>query len=114
MQFRRSRLTLLREMEGLTKEEFSQRCGVTRRTVTDWESGKVEHPPAATIAEVFDIPVQFFYGEDLEEIPVSAVSFRALSSMTARHSKRVLASATLTIQLSGWIDDRYRTPDVDL
>lgn len=113
-EFNRNRLRLARERRGLTKEALAKLCGVTRRAVTDWESGKVESPPVARIAESLEFPESFFFGEDLEEVPVEAVSFRALSSMTSRQVGRVLSHASMLRAFSSWIDIRYATPDPDV
>jgi Zn-dependent peptidase ImmA (M78 family) len=42
------------------------------------------------------------------------VSFRALSSMTAMQTHRVLAAASLAVEFSRWIDERYGTPETSL
>ncbi|UWZ35748.1 XRE family transcriptional regulator [Dactylosporangium roseum] len=112
--FNPHRLRLARERRGLTKESLGQLCGVSRRAVTDWESGNVESPPVGRIADVLNFPASFFYGEDIDEVGEGAVSFRALSSMTPRQVRRVLTHASLVRSFSSWIDKRYATPPVDV
>lgn len=112
--FNPNRLTLLRERAGMTKEALAEECGVTRRTVTDWESGQVVAPPIDTLATLFGVEGEFFGREDAPEVDPADVSFRALSSVGARKAKRVLAAARLSLELSQWFDDRYRLPSVDL
>ncbi|MFC3989824.1 ImmA/IrrE family metallo-endopeptidase [Actinoplanes siamensis] len=113
-EFNPSRLRLARERRGITKEALGSLCGVSRRAVTDWEAGKVEHPPVASIARALEFPESYFYGDDLDEVGADAVSFRALSSMTSRQVGRVLAHASLLRGFSSWIDSRYATPDPDV
>jgi len=113
-EFNPQRLRLARERRGLTKESLAEACGVTRRAVTDWESGKVESPPISRICDSLDFPPAFFFGEDIEEVHPDAVSFRALSSMTPRQTRRVLAHATLLRGFSSWIDKHYETPRADV
>jgi Zn-dependent peptidase ImmA (M78 family)/DNA-binding XRE family transcriptional regulator len=112
--FQHSRLTLLREREGLTKEQFAQRCGVSRRTVTEWESGRVENPPTHLIASLFGIEEDFFFGEELDEIKQESVSFRALSTMTAKQTRQVLSSARISLRFLEWIEQHYNTAPLDL
>lgn len=110
VEFSPQRLKLARERRGLTKEELAVLCGVSRRAVTDWESGRVENPPVSRIAEKLDFPDRFFFGAPLDEIPEDAVAFRARTSMSARNTLRVLASASFVKLFSEWIDERYETP----
>ncbi len=113
-EFNPQRLRLAREQRGLSKEALAEACGVTRRAVTDWESGRVESPPIGRLGDALDFPTSFFFGDDLEEVPADAVSFRALSSMTPRQTRRVLAHASLLRGFSVWIDDRYQAPAADV
>jgi Zn-dependent peptidase ImmA (M78 family)/DNA-binding XRE family transcriptional regulator len=113
-EFNPNRLRLARERRGLTKEALATLCDVTRRAVTDWESGRVDNPPVARIAHALDFPESFFFGDDLDEVRVDAVSFRALSSMTSRQVSRVLSHASMLRAFSFWVDSRYATPEVDV
>ncbi|WP_082526432.1 ImmA/IrrE family metallo-endopeptidase [Kitasatospora sp. MBT63] len=112
--FNPSRLTLARERRALTKQGLAQMCGVTRRTVTAWESGDVDSPPLAQISAALDVPPEFFLADDAPLIDESGVSFRALSSVSSRQITRVLAISSLAIELAAWIDKHYGTPAVDL
>jgi Zn-dependent peptidase ImmA (M78 family)/transcriptional regulator with XRE-family HTH domain len=112
--FNPARLRFARERRGLNKEELASLCGVTRRAVTDWEAGRVEHPPVGRLGEILDFPTSFFFGEDIEEVTADAVSFRALSSMTPRQMRRVLTHASLLRAFSSWIDSRYATPTAEV
>jgi Predicted Zn peptidase len=113
-EFNPHKLRFARERRSLTKEALAQLCGVSRRAVTDWESGNVDSPPMERISGALDFPVSFFYGEDIEEVALNCVSFRALSSMTPRQTHRVLAHASLMRGFSSWMDSRYDTPAPDV
>jgi Zn-dependent peptidase ImmA (M78 family)/DNA-binding XRE family transcriptional regulator len=108
--FNPARLTLARERNGFTKQHFATLCNVSRRTVTAWEAGEVDSPPLELIAEVLRFPVSFFWADDPLHVMKEGVSFRALSTMTARQVDRVLAASALAVELSAWVDQRYRTP----
>jgi Zn-dependent peptidase ImmA (M78 family)/DNA-binding transcriptional regulator YiaG len=108
--FNPARLTLARERNGFTKQHFAALCEVSRRTVTAWESGEVDSPPLELIAKVLQFPESFFWADDPFLVIKDGVSFRALSTMTARQVDRVLAASALAVELSAWIDRRYKTP----
>jgi Zn-dependent peptidase ImmA (M78 family)/transcriptional regulator with XRE-family HTH domain len=112
--FNPRRLQVARRRRGLTKEALAGRCGVTRRTATDWEAGKVENPPAEAIAEALGFPVGFFFRGDLDDVGVDAVSFRALTATTKRQVHKVLAAASLIGSFSSWMDENFRTPPPDV
>jgi len=98
----------------MTKEALARDCGVTRRTVTDWESGNVVAPPVELLANVFEVDTGFFGREDAPDLDQGDLSFRALSSVGARKANRVVAAARMSLEFSQWLDEYYRTPDVDL
>jgi len=105
---------MLREREGWTKEELSRSCGVSRRTVSSWESGDVLNPPLADLARTFGVDESLFYDPPLPAVNPEDVSFRALSSLGARKAKRVVAAARFGLALSNWLDDEFHTPRLDL
>ncbi|WP_168207326.1 XRE family transcriptional regulator [Microlunatus elymi] len=113
-EFLPERLTVARERVGWTKAELADACGVTRRTVSDWEAGRVVRPPVEQIADVLDFPVGFFGVEPVDQVDVEHVSFRALTSLSARELKSTIAAATITGSLARWIDENYATPEVDI
>jgi Zn-dependent peptidase ImmA (M78 family)/DNA-binding XRE family transcriptional regulator len=114
--FNKSRLALARERRGWTKRKLAEKVGVTDRSIMLFESGQME-PGDVTlelIAEVLEFPVEFFIGPDLEKVPTDAVSFRALSKMTAAQQKAAEAAVPLAFALSDWIAERFRLPDADV
>lgn len=112
--FNPSRLTLARERQGLTKQRLAELCKVSRRAVSLWEAGEVDSPPVELISEVLGFPVGFFYADDAPEIREEWVSFRALSSLSARQVSRVIASSQLAVEFADWVDSRYKTPVLEV
>lgn len=112
--FNPGRLRVARERRGLTKDALARRCSVTRRAVTDWEGGRVDAPPVDRIAAALDFPRSFFGRDDPDDLPTDAVSFRALTTMSQRQVRKVLANAALVLEFAAWVDERYRTPAVDI
>lgn len=106
------RLSLAREKRGFTKQQFADLCGVSRRTVTAWERGDIESPPVDLVAAKLAFPVEYFRAGDPVVVNPESVSFRALSSTTARQIHSAMASASLAIEFADWIEQRYRLPEV--
>jgi Zn-dependent peptidase ImmA (M78 family) len=50
----------------------------------------------------------------MDEIPEGAVSFRALSKMTARQRDRALSAGRIALLINEWIDARFRLPAADI
>ncbi len=108
--FNPSRLKIARERRGLTKQQLADLCGVSRRTVTAWETRETACPPVDVISGVLNFPRAFFFADDIESVDKAAVSFRALSTVSAYKVDRVLAMAKLATLISRWMDRHYKTP----
>lgn len=103
-------MTLARERAGFSKEQTAQLCRVSRRTITDWEGGRVVSPPVDRIATALNVDEAFLHGPEVEEVPIESVSFRALTSLSTRRARSAVASSRLTTLLTDWLDERYSTP----
>lgn len=114
--FTPSRLTLGRRRRGLSLSDLAEETGISRRTLASYESGSTapNERNLLAIAKALRMPLPFFSRTDLDEIPLDAVSFRKLSKMTARQTDAAMSAARLAMDLSDWIDDRFRLPDADL
>lgn len=111
--FSPERLTIAREKRGLTKQELANLCDVSRRTVTSWERGDIDNPPVDLIAEKLRFPAAYFRYGDPATVNQESVSFRALSSTTARQVHAAMAAASIAVELSEWIERCYRLPQVE-
>ena len=81
-----SRLAIARKRRGLTLTRLSELTGLSTHSLSVYENGH-QTPTEETLlllARVLAITPDFLAGHDVEEIPPDAVSFRALSKMTAR------------------------------
>jgi Zn-dependent peptidase ImmA (M78 family)/transcriptional regulator with XRE-family HTH domain len=111
-----SRITLARLRRGLHVSGLARTLGVARQTVAAWETG--EQIPSEThlaaLADVLSFPVGFFFGAEIEGLPVGAVSFRALSKMTASTRDTALAAGRTALLIAEWIAARYRLPVPDV
>lgn len=114
--FNPNRLTLARQRRGITKSKLAEAAGVAPRGITAYEAGATVPTPETLekIAATLRFPPSFFEGDDLDIPDVEAVSFRAMSRMTASLRDSAIGAAALAIGLAGWIDARFRLPAADL
>lgn len=110
--FNPTRLAVARKRRGYTKSEFAEKLGVTLRTVSSYEAGETV-PSLETLSKiqtVLGFPAVFFAGDDLEE-PVSLdVSFRSLSTMSAKLRDMALSQGALAIHLNKWLEGIFELP----
>ena len=103
--FNASRLTLARKRRQLTKKELAERAQLTAITLTRLEAGETPEPGSDTVrslALVLNYPTEFFYLSDTEAHGAEAVSYRSLSSLTARPRDTALAAGDPAVALPGW------------
>jgi Zn-dependent peptidase ImmA (M78 family)/DNA-binding XRE family transcriptional regulator len=114
--FNPRRLTLARRRRGLSEKQLAIALGVTTRALTAYEAG--EYPPADEvlnrIARVLDFPLTFFFGDDLEEPDAKGASFRSMKRMTAGQRHSALAAGAIALEVSKWVDTRFKLPTPDL
>lgn len=115
--FNGGRLTLARKRRQLTKKELAEKARLTALTVTRLEAGETPEPGSDTVralAQALSYPTEFFYLNDSEALDTEAVSFRSLSSLTARQRDAALGAGDLAFELHGWVADRFELPAVQL
>jgi Zn-dependent peptidase ImmA (M78 family)/DNA-binding XRE family transcriptional regulator len=115
-EFNSTRLTLARRRRGLTKTRLADLLGVEVRSITGYEGDeyKPDRDRLTQLAETLHFPVQFFFGDDLDEISPDIVSFRSMSKMTAGQRDTALGSGAIALLLNQWIEQRFELPQVAL
>jgi len=123
-QFSPTRLKLARKRRGMTLVRLEQLTGISTRTLSGYESvrsDKRDQGPdrltdrvLETLAQALRVPVAFLIAEDVEEIPLAAVSFRAPSKLTAGQRDMALAAARIAIMINEWVEERFRLPASDV
>lgn len=100
----------------MTKTQLARNVGLSVRSVTGYESGTTtpDAENALRLAGTLGFPESFFYCDDLPEVPAEAVSFRALSRLTAGKRDQAQTAATLALDVHEWIAARFRLPHLDL
>jgi Zn-dependent peptidase ImmA (M78 family)/DNA-binding XRE family transcriptional regulator len=114
--FNPNRLSVARKRQGLTKTELAKRAGIDLRSVTAYEAGV--YPPkletAKNLAEATNFPLEFLFGDDLDEPRPDTASFRALSKMTATQRDMALSQGTIALHLGRWLEAHFELPQPDL
>lgn len=111
-----SRLMLARKRRGLTLVQLAEATGVSVRSLSGYENGKqlptqdVLRRLAASLA----VPTGFLQASDVDEIPVDAISFRALSKLTAGQRDMARAAGRIALMLAEWIEQRFELPEADV
>src|SRR4051812_13867579 len=107
--FNAARLTIARQRRKLTKKALAETLRVDQKTVIRWEDGEAQPTDENIFAlsKELDFPQGFFHGGDVDQPSPDAVSFRALTSMSARDRDAALAASSLAFVLSDWIESRF-------
>lgn len=111
-----SRLAIARKRRGLTLTRLAGLTGLSTRSISLYENGHQEpsEEKLLQLADVLDVSPAFLGAPDVDEIPEDAVSFRALSKMTARQRDRALSAGRVALLINDWIDARFELPSVDI
>lgn len=115
--FNPSRLTFARTRRGLKKAELAAKVDVTPRSITAYEMGEFPPEPERLnqIASALKFPENFFYEEDaIEPLDPEAVSFRAMTKMSATLKNVALGAGAIAVQLNSWIEKKFDLPGPDL
>lgn len=116
LEFNPKRLTLARRRRGITKTKLAEMLGVEVRSITGYESDeyKPDRDRLTQLAEQLHFPVQFFFGDNVDEISPDIVSFRSMSKMTAGQRDTALGSGAIALLLHQWISSRFEMPRAEL
>lgn len=112
--FNSERLRIARERRGLTQKALAEQTGLTSRTISTYEKAGIFDAVASDtisrIAAVLGYPVAFFYEDDAPTLSVEAVSFRAMSKLSAQKRNSALSAGKLAQEFSHWIDSQFSIP----
>jgi transcriptional regulator with XRE-family HTH domain len=114
-EFNPSRLALARRRRGLSKTTLAEKTGISVRSLGYYESTASHVAPSdehvTILAGTLELPVEFFFGPDVEGIVSSSASFRSLKSMTASLCQSAIAAGEFATMVSGWIEQRFNLPE---
>jgi Zn-dependent peptidase ImmA (M78 family)/DNA-binding XRE family transcriptional regulator len=111
-----SRLRLARKRRGLTKIVLADKARVDRKMVGAYESGESTPSDEVTerLAAALEFPLEFFFGDDLEEPSVETGSFRAMTKMRIPQRDMALSQAALGIHFSDWLSTKFSLPPAQI
>jgi Zn-dependent peptidase ImmA (M78 family)/transcriptional regulator with XRE-family HTH domain len=114
--FQPARLTLARELRGLTKAELAERIDRSAAAIGQFEGGgrATCRPDAKTVgalALALGVPVAFFTRKTPANLlEVDDCHFRSLRSASQRARRRLLARGSLLCDLMGFLDEQVEFP----
>lgn len=115
--FNPTRLAVARKRRQLTKKALAIKAQVAQATLTRIENGDTTDPDNETVealANALAYPIGFFYLDDCEPLSTESVSFRSLSTLTARQRDAALAAGIIAFLLDDWVTERFNLPAPDL
>lgn len=115
--FNPNRLSIARKRRQLTKKELASRAGITAVTLTRLEGLGAGEPSIETVrslAEALNFPFEFFFMNDCDELTTEAVSFRSLSSLTAKQRDAALAAGSIAFEFHNWVSKKFTLPEQQL
>lgn len=115
--FSPSRLTLARQRRELTKAALARMVGRSAQAITGYETGSYvpEDEVVDLLCTKLEYPRRFFFEVEVDGVPVEAVSFRSLRSMSAKLRDKQLAAGTLAAELvQPSLEARFRLPGIDI
>ncbi|MEC3893572.1 helix-turn-helix domain-containing protein [Nocardiopsis sp. LDBS1602] len=111
-----TRLVLARKMRRMTLARLAEMSGISSRSITAYENGSKVPTPATLqiLAEALSVPTGFLTAPDAENIPTEAISFRALSKMSASERESARSVSDICIEINAWLEDRFNLPQPSL
>ncbi len=111
------RITLARELRGLTKTELAHRINKTPGAISHFEQGRTQ-PDAATLGALslcLGVPVEFFRQPlQTQRLALEECHFRSLRSASQRERRQLLAFGTLLCELARKLERDVELPEFDL
>lgn len=112
--FNSERLRIARERRGLTQKALAEAAELTSRTISTYEKAGIFDAIASDsmerISTVLGYPIEFFLDRDVPSLTPEAVSFRAMTKLSAQKRDSALGAGKLAQELSEWIDGQFKLP----
>lgn len=113
--FNPSRLEIARKRRCLKGKELAELAGLSYVTITRLEKGDNE-PDSKTVgqlARALKYPESFFYQNQGEILDKDQVSFRSLTSMTARERDAAISAGSLAFLFADWVEEKFNLPSFE-
>lgn len=105
-----TRITLARELRGLSKTELAKILGVTPRTLQKYESEGAPVERASVLAEAVGVELEFFQLPANEGLSTEQGFFRSLRRATAAQRNSARAAAAIGTEVYTFITERFKLP----
>lgn len=109
-------LEIARERRGLTKKELAHKANISPEYLTRLIKG--QHTPddsvVSALALALNYPKEFIQHDPPDQLAHENVSFRNLSSLTAKDRKRAVQAGTIALSLNFWMKSNFRLPEFNL
>lgn len=114
--FNSQRLRLARSRRQKTSQGLANAVGISPVTLSRLENNTNSPEPEtiAALAKELGYPVEFFFGEDIDEVDKHDASFRSLKAMTAKERNGALAAASLAFLVADKIENTFGLPSTDV
>ncbi|MFQ2031941.1 ImmA/IrrE family metallo-endopeptidase [Aeromonas veronii] len=117
-QYNPNRLKVARLRRKMTLKSLSECIGMSSKMVSAYENETSKYIPTfetlMDMASALGYPIEFFYGDDIESLDASTVSFRSLKSMKAADQHAAIAAGQLGFLLSEFFSDKFSLPKQDI
>lgn len=115
--FKPERLTLARELRGLTKTELAERIQKSPGAISQFEVGRTK-PEAGTVAAMalaLQVPAGFFARSGgRQPLATESAYFRSLRSTSQGRRRQLLAKAVLVSELVDLLEEEVEFPPADV
>ena len=112
------RLKLARLRRKMTYSALASATGLSTKSVSEYEKhDNLFSPTEQTIgllAEALDYPVEFFFGDGIDFVDPSSVSFRAMKSLKAADQHAAEAAGSIGVLVNSYFESKFNLPDNNL
>lgn len=112
--FQPERLTLARELKGVTRQDLASRVNKTASAISQFESGRTrpDGPTLGQIAIALGVQLQFFITKmSTDLLKVDECHFRSLRSASQKQRKRLLATGSLLSDIFYFCEEYIDLPE---
>ena len=97
---------------------LAKKAGISDRMVIEYEKDYCLYEPSeqtiSAFVNVLQYPAEFFFGDDIETIDPSTVSFRSLKKMTAAQEGAAIGAGQLGLIVSDFFERKFKLPELNL
>ena len=115
--FNPNRLEIARKRRKLTKKSLAESLGVSQQTINRWSLSQKEEPrheSLVLLSNLLEFPIEFFFGQDIQEPEKQTTSFRSQKSMSATVRDAALAAGAIGFSIYDWVEKLFDLPKCEI